>query len=231
MEQITNNYLFGLLLCILFFYVFSTVKNNTKQSWINPLFFSGIAIIAILTLGDIPYKHFKLGGDIIHAFLTPVTIILALPLYRQRKLIAKYKYSIIGGVFAGVLTSIFSVLIMSEWFGMKDELGRSLLAHSVTTPIGISINSMLGANEGMTIAAIVITGVLGVVLIPLVLKLFRIKHPIAIGLAIGTSTHALGTSKAMEIGDTEGAISGLAIGITALTTTVVIVVMQFLELI
>lgn len=229
MESLTNTHLFGILLTVGCFYLISLAKNRSRQSWLNPLLLSTAIIICILILSEIPYEHYMKGGSVIHAFLGPVTVVLAVPLYRQRKLLVQHKYSIIGGIIAGVASAIGSVVILCRLFGLNELLERSLLPHSVTTPIGISLSNMLGATEGITIISIIITGIVGAAVAPLMLKLLRIKHPVAKGLSIGTSSHALGTTKAIEMGETEAAMSSLAIGVAALTTVLVVILMQLLH--
>jgi len=228
MEAVTNTHLFGILLTVGCFYLVSLAKRRSRQNWLNPLLLSVIIIICILILADIPYENYMKGGSVIHAFLGPVTVVLALPLYRQRRLLIAYKYSIIGGIISGVASAIISVVILSRLFGLNDLLERSLIPHSVTTPIGISLTNMLHATEGITIISIMITGILGSLIAPFLLKLLRIKHPVAKGLSIGTSSHALGTTKAIEMGETEAAMSSLAIGVAALTTVLVVILMQLM---
>jgi putative effector of murein hydrolase len=149
-------------------------------------------------------------------------------LYRQRKLLAEHKYSLIGGIIAGVASAIISVIVLSRLLGLNDMLERSLIPHSVTTPIGISVSNMLKATEGITIISIIITGILGASIAPFLLKILRIKHPVAKGLSIGTSSHALGTTKAIEMGETEAAMSSLAIGVAALTTVLAVIFIQLM---
>lgn len=229
MESLTNTHLFGILLTVGCFYLISLAKNRSRQSWLNPLLLSTAIIICILILAEVPYEHYMKGGSVIHAFLGPVTVVLAVPLYRQRKLLVRHKYSIIGGIIAGVVSAIGSVVVLCRLFGLNELLERSLLPHSVTTPIGISLSNMLGATEGITIISIIITGIVGAAVAPLMLKLLRIKHPVAKGLSIGTSSHALGTTKAIEMGETEAAVSSLAIGVAALTTVLVVILMQLMH--
>jgi len=228
MEAITNTHLFGILLTVGCFYLVSLAKHRSRQNWLNPLLLSVIIIICILILGDIPYEHYMKGGSVIHAFLGPVTVVLALPLYRQRKLLVQHKWAIIGGIISGVASAIISVVLLSRLLGLNEMLERSLIPHSVTTPIGISVSNMLQATEGITIISIIITGILGASIAPFMLKLLRIKHPVAKGLSIGTSSHALGTTKAIEMGETEAAMSSLAIGVAALTTVLVVILMQLM---
>lgn len=228
MDKITDTHLFGIFLTVACFFLINHLKERTRQNWLNPLLLSVAIIICILLLTDIPYEHYTKGGNVIHAFLGPVTVVLALPLYRQRKLLVQHKYSILGGIFAGVLSAVASVIGLCRLLDLNDLLERSLLPHSVTTPIGISVSKMLGATEGITIVSIIITGIVGAAMAPMMLKLLRIKHPVAKGIAIGTCSHALGTTKALEMGETEGAMSSLAIGVAALTTVLAVIVMQLL---
>ncbi|MFV0269214.1 MAG: LrgB family protein [Draconibacterium sp.] len=228
METITNAHLFGIFLTVGCFYLISLARRRSGFNWLNPLLLSTVIIICILVLGEIPYDHYMKGGGVIHALLGPVTVVLALPLYRHRKLLVEHKYSIIGGIVSGVVSAIVSVIVLSRLLGMNEFLERSLIGHSVTTPIGIGLSDMLQANEGITIISIMITGLLGASIAPFMLKLLRVTHPVAKGLSIGTSSHALGTTKAIEMGETEGAMSGLAIGVAALTTVLIVILLQFM---
>ena len=228
MESITNTHIFGIFLTVGCFYLITLAKNRSRQNWLNPLLLSTILIICFLILSGIPYDHYQKGGSVIHALLGPVTVVLALPLYRQRRLLVQHKYSIIGGIVSGVVSAVVSVILLGRLFGLNEMLERSLLAHSVTTPIGISVSKMLQATEGITIISIIITGILGASIAPFMLKLLKITHPVAKGISIGTSSHALGTTKAIEMGETEAAMSSLAIGVAALTTVLVVILMQLM---
>lgn len=223
----TNNHLFGFLLTVACFYLFTAIKkklNNTN--FINPLVLSTILIIFILLISKVPFDSYMKGAGIIHAFLGPVTVVLALPLYRQRKLLAKHKFPIIGGILSGVIASLLSITLLCHIFNLEDILERSIIPHSVTNPIGIEISKSLGAIQGITVASIVITGILGTIIAPFIYKLFRISNPIAKGLGLGTSAHALGTARAVDMGETEGAVSGLAIGLAAITTVIIVSLLQ-----
>jgi len=228
MEEISNTHLFGIFLTVGCFYILSLIRNRSGLKWLNPLLLSVVIIICILILGDIPYEHYMKGGSVIHALLGPVTVALALPLYRQRRLLIKYKYSIFGGILSGVASAFVSVVELSRLLGLNELLERSLIGHSVTTPNGIGVSQMLQATEGITIISIIITGLLGASIAPFVLKLLRITHPVAKGLSIGTSSHAIGTAKAIEMGETEAAMSSLAIGVAALTTVIIVILMQLM---
>lgn len=226
MNQLTNNHLFGIFVCIAAYYGGVWLRSYFKQSWLNPLLFAAAAIIGALILMDIPFENFSKGGNVIHAFLGPVTVVLALPLYRQRHLLVRHKYAITIGVTTGCLTSILSVFVLSHFFNLTKMIERSIMPHSVTTPIGIGIAHSIGAIEGITVLSIVITGVFGAVAAPIILRLFKIKNPIAKGIATGTAAHAVGTTKALEMGETEGAMSGLAIGMAAIITVILITIIK-----
>ena len=225
MQVLTDNILFGLFISIAAFLFSVWLRGKLGWSWLNPLLLSIVSIVLFLLVTQIPYTHFAKGSAFIRAMLGPVTVVLALPLYRQRKLLIKHKYAIIGGVTSGALSAIISVIVLCRWLGLTDLLERSLLPHSVTTPIGIGITQTLQGIEGITVFSIIITGVFGALIAPLLLKLLRITHPIAKGIGIGTASHAIGTSKALEMGETEGAMSGLAIGLAAIITVIMVVIL------
>ncbi len=131
MEELTDNHLFGILLSVIVYYGGLVLRNRFKIKFINPLLVGIISIIVFLMATKIPYENYMKGGSIIHAFLGPVTVVLALPLYRQRKLLVKYKYSIMAGIVTGVVSSIISVILLCHVFNLNDILERSLVGHSV----------------------------------------------------------------------------------------------------
>jgi putative effector of murein hydrolase len=145
-------------------------------------------------------------------------VILAVPLYKKISLFRENIIPIIGGIGVGSSAGIISIILMCRMFGLDELLSVSMIPKSVTTPIGIEISNQLGGLPSITVAAIVFTGISGILLGPQVCRLFKIHDEVAVGIAIGTSSHALGTTKAVEIGETEGAMSGLAIGIAGLVT-------------
>ncbi|MBR8537188.1 LrgB family protein [Carboxylicivirga sediminis] len=225
-EALTNNHLFGILLTVGLFYGGMWLRNYFRKNWINPLLISIFVIVVLLQLAHIPYEQYMQGAGIIHDFLGPVTVVLALPLYRQRRLLVKYKLAIISGIVSGVLASLVSVLLLGRVFGLNDMLERSLLPHSITTPIGIALSNDIGGIEGITVVSIILTGLIGASMASVIFRLLRITHPIAKGLGLGTAAHAIGTSKAIEMGETEGAVSSLSIGVAAIITVVLVAIMQ-----
>ncbi|MEG1501645.1 MAG: LrgB family protein, partial [Clostridiales bacterium] len=161
---------------------------------LNPLMIATILLISTLLILDIPTEKFNQGAGFINLFLPPVTVMLALPIYKQLAILKKNLLPILIGAATGSLTAIISVFILSHIFGFDQSILISLLPKSVTTPIGLELSSQLGGIPSITIFAILITGILSAILSPLLIKIFRIKNKIAAGLAIGTSGHALGTT-------------------------------------
>jgi len=166
----------------------------------------------------IDFETFNRGGDYISFFLGPATVVLAVPLYKKIQLLKSDALPILAGISAGSIAGMSSILFLSHFFGLDEVLSISLVPKSVTAPIGMEISRQLGGLPAVTVAAIVITGIIGAVLGPFICRCFRIKDKVAVGVAIGTASHALGTTKAIELGETEGAMSGLAIGIAGLLT-------------
>ena len=152
--------------------------------------------------------------------LTPATVCLAVPLYQQLNLLKKNLKAVAAGILSGVLTSILSVLGLSYLFGLSHDMYVTLLPKSITTAIGMGVSEELGGIVTITVAVIIITGVLGNIIADVVYRVFRIKEPVAKGLALGTASHAIGTAKAMEMGPVEGAMSSLAIAVAGLLTVI-----------
>ena len=221
MYNITQTPIFGLLLTIIFYNLGRFIQRKTGNPIFNPLLIAIICIIAFLSITKIPYEAYKIGGDSINFFLSPVTVVLAVPLYKQLSLLKKNFIPIIIGITIGCLVSVLSIMALARLFNLNNELIISLLPKSVTTPIGIEISNTLGGITGVTVLAVVITGITGAIIAPIVCKVFRITDPVARGIGIGTASHAVGTSKALEMGETEGAMSSLSIGIAGLITVVI----------
>lgn len=229
MYDITQTPVFGLLLTIIFYNLGRYIQRKTKNPIFNPLLIAIIGIIAFLTITNIPYESYKIGGDSINFFLSPVTVVLAVPLYKQFELFKENMIEIIIGITAGVLVSFVSIKILGSFTDVDSNLLNSLIPKSITTPMGISLTNSLGGIEAITVVAIICTGILGAIISPLVFKIGKIKHPIARGIALGTSAHALGTTKAIEMGEVEGAMSGLSIGIAGTLTVILIpILIKFL---
>ena len=169
---------------------------------------------------NIPLDHYNAGGDIINMFLAAATAALAVSIYSQLEVLKKNWIPLVAGTAVGAAVSMISVFILCKLFNLDDALTASLLPKSVTAPIAIEISNQLGGYKAVTIAIVVITGILGAILAPILIKVFHIKEPIAAGVGIGTCSHAVGTSKAIELGEIQGAMSGISIGLTGVITVV-----------
>lgn len=222
MYNVLNTPIFGIVLTVLFFNIAVYIQKKTKNPAFNPLLISILGIIVCLNIFKIPYENYKIGGDAINYFLGPITIVLAVPLYRQFELLKKYKLEILIGISCGVIVSFISIILIGKLFNTSTEIINSLIPKSITSPMGISLANTINGIQAVTVVCIILTGILGAIIAPTVFKLGKITNPIAKGVALGTSAHALGTSKAIEMGEVEGAMSGLSIGISGLITVIIV---------
>jgi predicted murein hydrolase (TIGR00659 family) len=218
LDEFLNTPLFGILLSLAAFQIGILLYKKTRSSIFNPLLVGFILVILFLLYFGIDFETYNVGGDYISFFLGPATVVLAVPLYQKIQLLKRDAFPIIAGISAGCIAGISSILIFSGFFGLDETITNSLVPKSVTTPIGIEISKQIGGLPAITVAAIIVTGIIGAVFGPSICRCFRIKDSVAVGIAIGTAAHALGTTRAIELGETEGAMSGLAIGIAGLIT-------------
>ena len=221
MNAIINSPLFGILLTLVAFEIGVLISQKFKYSFLNPLLIANILIVGFLLITGISFESYSVGGDYISVMLSPATVVLAVPLYRQIQKLKQFWKPILAGIFAGSLTSIGCVIFFSKILGLSGTLMLSILPKSVTIPMGSVISAQIGGIPSVTIIAITITGITGAVAAPAVCKFCHIKHKVAQGIAIGTASHALGTTRAMEMGEVQGAMSSLSIGIAGLFTAVV----------
>ena len=210
--------MFGFILTIIAFELGVTIRNKWRNPLLNPILIATILIIGFLTVTGISYDTYKVGGDYISFFLGPVTVLLAVPLYRHIQSLKNAWFPILAGIVVGSTVSIVCVIACAKIFGISKTLMLSLIPKSITIPMGSVVSEQIGGIPSITIVSIVITGITGAVTAPLVCRFFRIKNPVAQGVAIGTSSHALGTTKAMEIGEVQGAMSSLSIGVAGVVT-------------
>ncbi len=218
MIELITQPLVGLIMSISLGGFFWWLKGYRKLRWINPLLFSAVSIIFILQITQIPYEVYKIGADIIHLFLGPITVILAVPLYEHRYDLLRHKIAIFSGTVLGSLSALSAVYILGNAVGLSELFIHSLMPKSTTTPIGISASHMLEGIIGLTVLSIVITGIFGALISPIVFKLLKIKTDIAKGIALGTTSHAIGTAKAYEISPLSGAMSGLSIALSGIVS-------------
>ena len=218
MIEWTNSPFFGVALSVLAFWIGVKIQKKTGLVVCNPLLIGVILVIGLLLALGIPYENYDQGGSLINLFLSPATACLAVAIYSKVQLLKENWLPILVGCVVGSLVSMGSILGLCRLFGLEEAMTASLLPKSVTTPIAVSVAQAHGGIPSITVVAVILTGILGSILAPLLIRLFRVKDPIAAGLAIGACSHAVGTSKALELGETEGAMSGLAIGVCGLVT-------------
>ena len=213
---LSNSIFFGVLLCLLSYQAGVFLRQKTKIAAFNPLLISIIIVIFVLVMFNIKFEDFYKGSKYISFLLTPATVALAIPLYSKLALLKSNFKAIMSGLIAGVLTSLISIFVMSLLFGLSHENYVSMLPKSITTAIGIGVSEELGGVSTITTAVIIVTGVFGNVSADIVYKVFNITNPIAKGIGLGSSAHAIGTSKALEMGETEGAMSSLSIAVAGI---------------
>ena len=215
-----NSAMAGVTLSLVVYMLGCWLTKRTGLALFNPLLLSIIVTILVLIVGKVDYDTYNEGAKYLSWFLTPATVSLAIPLYEQLTLLRKNFKAVMAGIVAGVLSSLVAILVMSVLLGLSHTEYVTLLPKSITTAIGMGVAEELDGYVTITVAAIVTTGVLGNILAEPVLKLFRITEPIAKGVALGSSAHAIGTAKAMELGDIEGAMSSLSIAVAGLLTVI-----------
>lgn len=224
MEVITSSPLFGLFLSVFAFGVGTLLFNKFKTPLLNPLLVAIICCIVFVQSGLITYDKYMEDTAILANLLPAATALLAVNIYKQLKIVKKYAVAIIVSCLAGSVTSIACVIGLCKLFGVDKAVEASFIGKSCTTPIALDISLMNGGMAGITVIAVICTGIVGAVLAPTLAKLFKVKSPVAEGLAIGTCSHVIGTTKAVEIGEIQAALSGVAIGICGLLTVILVAI-------
>jgi len=222
MRELYSSPFFGLTLTVAAYWLGTTIQKKTKLVICNGMLIAGILIIAILLIFDIPLEAYNAGGGIINMFITPVTVCLGVTIYNNLPLMKKRLLPILAGTVIGAATALFSGLLLCRLVGLDEVMTLSLLPKSVTTPVAVSISEAMGGVGSIAAAAVAITGTTGNLVAPLLCRLFRTKSSVERGLAIGACSHALGTAKALELGEEEGAASGIALGMCALVTSILV---------
>ena len=219
-EFASSSLFFGAFLSLAAYGVGVFLRSRWKFALFNPLLVAIVLVVVFLVGFKIDYATYMEGARYISFLLTPATVCLAVPLYQQFSLLKKNAKAVLLGIAAGVLASLTVILAMSILFHLDHTMYVTLLPKSITTAIGIGVSEELGGIQSLTVVVIIITGVLGNIFAELICKVFRITDPIAQGVGIGTSTHAVGTARAMEMGEIQGAMSGLSIVVAGLMTVV-----------
>lgn len=210
----------GVVLSLIAYEIGVFVKKKLKIAVFNPILIAIAISVVVLVVGKIDYKVYYESAKYLSWFLTPATVCLAIPLYEQWNLLKKNAKAVVAGLLCGTITSLTTVLALSAICHLSHEEYVTLLPKSITTAIGMGVSEELGGYTTITVAVIVITGVLGNMFGDLICKIFKIKEPISKGLAIGAASHAVGTARAMELGEIEGAMSSLAIAVSGVLTVV-----------
>ena len=210
----------GVALSLLAYGLGALLKKKFKLGIFNPLLISIAVTILVIIIGDVDYEVYNEGAKYLSYLLTPATVCLAIPLYEQWELLKKNSRAVIAGLVTGTVTSLTTVFALALVCGLSHEEYVTLLPKSITTAIGMGVSEELGGYVTITVAVIIITGVLGNIFCETICKIFRITEPISKGLAMGAASHAIGTAKAMEMGEIEGAMSSLAIAVSGILTVI-----------
>lgn len=221
MEVLDTSVFFGVTITLITYAIGVLIKRKFKIAIFNPLLISIALIIFFLAVSGMNYSTYSEGADFISYLLTPATVCLAVPMYEQMESLKKNGIAIIAGVLSGTVTSMLCVLVCTLIFHLSHETYVTLLPKSITTAIGIGISEEMGGVITITIVAIIVTGIFGNMFAEAICRAFKINDPIAKGVAIGTASHAMGTSKAMEIGEVEGAISSLSLAVAGILTVII----------
>lgn len=224
MSAVFDSPLFGLFLSLLAFGVGSFLFSKIKSPLLNPLLFAIICCVLFVESGLISYEKYMQDNAFLTNLLPVATALLAVNIYKQLKAVRKYALAIVVSCLVGSVTSILSIIGLCRLFQVDKAIEASFIGKSCTTPIALDISLMNSGMEGITVIAVICTGIVGAVLAPTLAKVFRVKSPVAEGLAIGTCSHVIGTSKAVEIGEIQAALSGVAIGICGLITIILVTV-------
>ena len=225
MTQLLNDFLsgsaaWGVLLTLAAFALGALINKLTGKAIFNPLLLGSIFVIVFLSVCKIPYADYKVSAAPVNYLLLPATVALAIPLYEKIDLLKENAAAIIAGISVGTLVSLGSALALALALDLTREQYATLLPKSVTTAISMDVAAELGGIAALTGAIVIVTGIVGALLAETVCKLFHITDPIAKGVGIGTAAHAVGTSKALQMGEVEGAMSGLSIAVAGVLTAV-----------
>lgn len=213
---------FGIVLSLFCYWGSLKISAKVKSTLCNPLLVTAAMIIAILSILKVDYETFDKGASYLTYFLNPATVCLAVPLYRQFQVLKKNLKAILLGVFAGCVACMAVLSALSIAFAFSPELTASVLPKSITTAIAIGLSEEIGGMPSVTVACVVFTGIFGACTASALFKLFKIEEPVAQGLACGTAAHAVGTSRALELGEVQAAMSSLAIVVTGIMTVVIV---------
>lgn len=213
---------FGILLALIMYMIGVQINKRIKSPLTNPLLMGMILTIIFLKVTKIPYDDFNVGGSYITFLIAPATVALIINLYKNFNLFIKNIVPVMAGVISGVLTSVVSVFVLSKLLGLDQVITISIVPKSLTTAIGVAISAEYGGIQAVTVVCMVVSGIGGAVIAPSVMKILRVKDPVAQGVGIGTASHAAGTSRAIQMGEVQGAMSGLSIALAGFVSVLIL---------
>ena len=220
-EYIMSLPMFGLFLSLFTYVIGSKIKSKFNTPLANPLLIAIALTIMVLTVFDIPFEAYNNGGAIVTVFLAPATAVIGLSIYRQMTTLKNNFVPIIAGCLVGSVVSVISSVVLCKLFHLDESLVASMIPRAATSPIAMEVSKTVGGIVPVTVAAVIFSGIIGAVFAPALVKWLRLENKVAVGVAIGTSSSAIGTAKAMELGEIQGAISGVSVGITGLITVLI----------
>ena len=217
-EFLASSAVWGVALTIGGFALGTLINRKTGKAWCNPLLLGSLFVILLLSLLDVPYPEYKASASPLSYLLLPATVSLAIPLYEKWELLKSNLIAILVGILSGVLTSLGSVTMLALLLQLDAAQAVTLLPKSVTTAIGMDIADTLGGIPSLAGAVIILTGITGNLTAQWLCRVLNITDPLARGIGIGTASHAIGTAKALELGEVEGAMSSLAVALAGVIT-------------
>lgn len=214
-NELVHNTAFGVALTVICYEIGKWIQKKSGFKVLSPLITGTILIIGVLLIGNINYDNYKQGASIVSFFIGPATVSFAIPLYKNLHIIKENFLVIMIGTFGGLLTGLLTAFGLCIVFGINEQVSISMLPKSVTSAIGYAIAEMIGGTPEITLVLIVVAGVTGYVVGEIAFKILKIDNPVIKGITLGTNSHVVGTAKAMELGEQEGAMSSAAITIAA----------------
>lgn len=220
LDALVHSPFFGLTLSFVVWSIGGWVNRKTGVILLNQILVAVAFAVLFLNLAGISYEAYSVGGDFIKMLLGPATAVLALNIYDRRRELKEYFVPVLAGCFVGSLTSLGSVVLLCRLFGLEQSLTASLMPKSCTAAIAVGIAQSSGGIPGIAAGAVMIAGLTGAVFAPAFAKVFRVKDPVAEGVAIGACSHVLGTARAMEIGPVQAAMSSVSICLCGIMSSV-----------
>ena len=221
-ELLSQSLFFGMIVSLVAYKIGFEIQKKWKKVYLNPLLIAIVIVIAFLLITGISYETYQYGAKYLSYFLTPVTVCLAVPLYKQLEILKNNLAAILISILIGCLSHAGILIAVTILCKMDQQLLLSVMSKSVTTAIALGVTGEIGGIQGITVIGVMVAGISGAVIGPTLLKLFHITEPVAQGLAMGSASHAIGTSKAIELGEIQAAMSSLAIVVTGILTVVIV---------